>query len=1569
LSNRYEGTVYPHIEYQGVQDSYNRFVSGSDEATDLNRNHRPLIHVVAAVRPSAVELYINGDMVASQSIKDKGLVMRNSSKQTFIGGKGGNFRGVMEAIHINGTFKNSMIISNGPYPDADTLLLYRFEEPISPIEGVYTFSAIADNSTTLDGETVTVSQITLSTTDAVKLAKELTGLSTVSGNYVFSKDTTGVHKYSSGDYKVLDYQSGSLSTHYISHTPYNLLINPDGIDPDTKAPNGKPPERVRLHNINTTTGNCLVSSIHLDFASSTNGIRKALHSRTTGVDNHFVVVSSDLLLDTATGNPYQPPHYTSQIVDRTGQMVIDESEFENHGFVYSSAMATTTSDSNNPFAATWPTTLDANYQIGHSGRHINNHVEGHCFLRMLPKPSQEIVDQRADGSADVIDILYDEIQSGVNKRISINSVVDIYREFGGIDIVDSVNSSTVTVAFNSYNGTASPPAGKRKLIAIGGPNFNYMPFALKGPVPPFQVYDADDAQTHISDDIRKYHVKPSKESRVAILHVPRLTQLTPTLAPFVEIHYNAIDLTGASMSGTVQPLLMVEKTVPASDTLVSGAEYVYDAIINAIASGHTLYAPGGYIDIDTSEINVNEGLLYDHSLVGDTSEGYSADDEVDESLTPANYTPRNNTDSIQNQTPGVILDSTSTTGDHDSVFHRLYLSTQKSDKLMTDKGSYSRLEPDITPSSPSDGQFDTGVISSSTPIYEMFDIIDNITLSNNPDANMRVIVQPSDRRRSMLLSQVNNSSGINRATMLYMMSRAKVRSIDESIGEDAGVEGITCVGIADSIVSRAINFTGKGSPDSHIVKEIEPNAPVVTVTLGGPGQGAIDTRPVFQKSTLAHESYSTRRAYAVAVTRLTMNFTSGVGTLHVKPINNESTDLASWGTYGFPRYGRVYLPDGGSAKYASKTGTSFTFNVASVGSGDYVASDGTEYDTVARLLRASNLAEGTTTGNAVDIYANFTIFSEPDFGQQSDLENGSTVNDRMHQTLNDVQHDYQLGTQYASTRAVAEVPFFSRQFFDSGVGPDNGFKIHVDATHTAHTYNPSPVGRRFTDTEPADREAQSAYSIALANREYLNSTVITKYDATNRRLYVKDLSVFPESHTDTDEYKGINNTVYRYRKVWLANGKWCWYTNDPVSATFIQLVTSSMPYGHSDGFFEDLGAGQSIYLGGVGFEEGNALLASDDVTPSSDFEDRDEYYHDAASVKTQGGNVDYGLRQYVSAVEFKAGPESNPHAERVETGRATGTILSSSELSIGDNHKATVITFSPDDFAKFPNLGYDTIADAPSSVGHIGYEAQYDEDGTIHKYQYHGSLKTIAITAFGINFAVPKNSIVLVHQTEGGGGQSSGHPTLPDKGKITLARRCRTTLEMANNITTATQAGSQRYYELLNSLNINTNVEITKVASDSSAPFSATTTTPSTLEITNQTGKNLNDLHGLNVKKDDVIYYYDVDTEIRRLGVVTKVGSAASNVQEITVNGPIPAVPANAKLGIWMGDYEDKDAILNAKWLNPYAAGGLRNGDTIWANMSYNNPHAVEGLFAKSRGVYNESQVWNAFNGGAGDLD
>ena len=45
-------------------------------------------------------------------------------------------------------------------------------------------------------------------------------------------------------------------------------------------------------------------------------------------------------------------------------------------------------------------------------------------------------------------------------------------------------------------------------------------------------------------------------------------------------------------------------------------------------------------------------------------------------------------------------------------------------------------------------------------------------------------------------------------------------------------------------------------------------------------------------------------------------------------------------------------------------------------------------------------------------------------------------------------------------------------------------------------------------------------------------------------------------------------------------------------------------------------------------------------------------------------------------------------------------------------------------------------------------------------------------------------------------------------------------------------------------------------------------------------------------------------------------------------------------------------------------SGGLRYGDTVWMNMHYTNPHAIEGLFCKSRGVLDEHEVWREFNGG-----
>ena len=36
--------------------------------------------------------------------------------------------------------------------------------------------------------------------------------------------------------------------------------------------------------------------------------------------------------------------------------------------------------------------------------------------------------------------------------------------------------------------------------------------------------------------------------------------------------------------------------------------------------------------------------------------------------------------------------------------------------------------------------------------------------------------------------------------------------------------------------------------------------------------------------------------------------------------------------------------------------------------------------------------------------------------------------------------------------------------------------------------------------------------------------------------------------------------------------------------------------------------------------------------------------------------------------------------------------------------------------------------------------------------------------------------------------------------------------------------------------------------------------------------------------------------------------------------------------------------------------------------MHYTNPHAIEGMFCKSRGTLNEAEVWKGFNGGVGNF-
>lgn len=1544
--SRYVGAIYPKTESSGIFNT---------QPSDLNRNHRELMHVVATFYGNKLQIYVNGLLMAHKTLNNLDYILNVSEENIFIGGKGGEFRGVIESLHLAANFRPQMINPSVPLKGEDTLLLYRFEEPITVFDDVFKLTSDASSGATT---------INIGTTAAAKLATLLKGVSVTSGTIDFTQSP-----FSSGNYKVIQSTSSGITKHDVAHVPYNLLLRPGGYDYTTKKPNGSPPERVRLKNINVGTGVLTIASIHLDFDTANNGTRGLLHTHTT--DSRLVVVGADLLIDSGTGRPYQPPHYSSRAIDRTGQMVIDESTYEQHGFVYSSRMALTTTDTDNPYAATWPTSISTDFSVGHSGRHTNNHVEGHHYLRKFPKANEEILDSQSDGSADLISAIYDVPLDGMKEQLSINSKVDLYKEIGDYTVIDFVNSSTVSSIYSNYELTSNPGLGVQEIIAIGGSGFNYTPFLLKSPV--------ISPTATPNENTRSHHLRPSKESRVALLHVPVLAS-TYNLAPYVQIHYNAIDLTGASMnsSNSSVPLLMVEKMIPSGTTEIAEGVFLFETIKTALNSGNlTLYAPGGCILLDSGENANARDLLEVHALSSDSSEGYDADTLLDESNTPPNLTPYVG-DTLVNKPPSIITESTSKTTQHDSSFHRMMFETVKSTKSLGDYSDYKIMDVVTTNSS---AEPDTIVTSSSSPVFESFDIIDNVSIADT-HADIMLIVQPSQRSRFYQLknvkSQRNTLDKPNIISLHYLLSRGRLRSVDET-KEDEGTSYTTiqAIGLQNSLSGRNVSFTGSGSNDSHIVKEIEPNAPVVSVTLGGVGQGAVDTKPTFLESEFSREPYSTRRDYVVT----TIKYDASNKRIYVNPINNNSANMKSWGTFGFPKAGKIYFEDGSHAKYDSKASTYFQFSTATIGSNDF-AGAGREYTEIYQLLQSRNLLSGVTSSTTGDLSITAVISSEPDFGVESQIEDGTTVNDRMFHSLNDVSQDYQLGTQYASTRALVEIPFFANQFFDNEsvgtlVDGDNSFKIHLDATNTAHTYNPSPVGRRPKGVEQTDREALSAYAHAIENNTYISSAKVLSYNGTTT-ITVDDANIFPDATSTDFRNIGGNGQVLRNRRAFTKTGEWVVYTDVDYSAN--TLTVSNGNYFSSVNFFNELENNDGdlrLYVGQTLPTELIEPIGSDKSTPSADFENRSEYYHDQASMMTQGGNVDYGLRQYVSAIEIKAGPESNPHAEKVTTKRAKGNIQSIRSFGASDVN-TVVVSLSPDDLLLFPSLGNRSIDDFTLGTGELFYEATIDYNGTDYKFHYYGHLEEVNnydnTGAAAVSSDIAKNSIVLVYYTSGTYPTATPTATsgldwvdfIGSEVKLTGRKRRVFFDEYVNNATGSVLQFENEKNPLYSELIANTKFSSGLVwASTSSKTITVTNTT---------TSKSLNDYFDMNFKEGDLLFFKYSGSissvnkdEIGYLGVVDYVTGGTS----ITLKANVPAwmrEETTAQIGVAVNDFNDFDAVLNSSWLHPYCNGGLRQGDTVWANMSYSNPHAMEGLFSKSRGVHNEGVVWKGFNGGEGSL-
>ena len=1508
-SSGYDGITFPTPAHSSISND------------DLSKNTRELIHVAGSFDGRSMSIFVNGERVAYTSW-DRLTSCNQNSSPLLIGGEGGEYKGHIESVHFS-TGGNNAAIKPVPFvKQSNTVGLWRFEEEAAVDDTTFHIkSAVSAGHT----------YITLDTAQIEQMYRIISGKSgTFSGTY---------NVPSLGSYKVqCNTHSGGSQVIDVAHTSWNLIINPTGTDILTGKPNRKAPERVRITSLSKGTARVNVTSVHLDFATASDtGSRGVLHARTAfdssnnlAHDSTCVLVKSDLLIDAGTDDRVQLHGTGSQAIDTTGIIIRDDSDNAAHGYLYGSTMQI--NDSDNPYSvasSNW--TIDTKFGMGHSGRHKYNVVDGHKYLSSLPTASSESIMRNMDGLSDNASIVFDGNHVGIRDQLEVNSEVSIYSTSMPVR-VNSVRTSSKAVQV-IRNGLSTLDPDRDGIIAIGGSGFNVRPFLLKGS-PIDEVTQTSTAYA--------IHMTPETQSRVAML------ETGDGDFPLVEVHYNAIDLTGDTM-GASGPCLLVEKTVPAGGTVINGKR-VAATINSAISSGKTLHAPGGLFRFNMLEsTTLPPTMLKSHGLVGDNTGGVQHEIELDESMIPSNYTPRVATDSPQSPPVG-IPSSHSDDTTHPSVYH-LMRSTLNAKSSESTIGSSTLYRRDVV--SNNDGEANL-----TNNMFEFYDIITNYI----EGGAVHVVVQPSDRARSMQLVKFKSSRNDPFLVSLEQLSgRGRLHEVKTEDTQDGTQITVSVRGLMDDVASMPAEYTGEGAPDSTVVKEISPDSPVVSVTLGGPGQGAVLTQPTWDKSVLSRMGWSSRRDGGGKIAAINS------GNIDIKtPLNNVAGLGANAGgldgAYSFPARGRFYLPSGASVEYFKVITNKLYFHTSTghLGTGRFVDGDGNEYDSFSAWETATGLNVGDT------------VLVDDQFGEDSIIPDGTSLNDRLFQQLGSVSHDYQLGTQYSSTRAMVEIPVFSNQFFnDPSIGsfpsPDNSMKLHLDATMTAHTWAPNPVGRRPEDFYPQDRDVEGPYhkrlldgkpvaavklgSIQPAQRTYLSiqfnfngGTMVTgNYGNGAQGAYI--------------ELKDSQGVIKQYKP--YATGT----TGDVDEYGFVKFVFADP----GDNTWGALAATQ--LMAAIEHENGhNGSLESSQTYPTN---------LSGASLYVINNTV--GPDSSKAHIRFVGWTTSTFVLGRRKADSNTTVTTSGSNITAGLAYpffrSARTRLFVEDVANRFPE---NTNLDTSSSSGN-----QDNEDGWSGERMYRG-LRGMPVfrRVFRPNGEwalieslndTAKDSLDIEQFSTGfldgleTGTVLSLTPFLDFTG---------TPIRDDNRgLSTANEFRRPFYYDRSNVQTQGGNIDYGLRQYVSAVEFKAgPSTNPHALQIRNKTGSVV-----LDTSAGGSVYIIDSDTlpvtknaTITFTSINTRTGAAVSfthnhftDPNKVTITSG--SVTVGDELSI-TGNSTNATHQLNRTWNYPYAPGGLRSGDTVWMNMHYTNPHAIDGMFCKSRGVFNQYEVWSGFNGGEGAL-
>jgi len=891
--------------------------SNSGVYSSSSNAHRPhemtvgtqgLVLVTAQYSQDEIRLFVNGDIVAELNLGGDGGLMREASSDLFIGGQGGEFRGMIESVRIcQGIHPPTL----QPLAKIDnTFGLWTFDDEYD-IPDVHFFDH-ARPGTSMQGR------------DGPNTHDGLLEIPMVGIGYDFNTTHFKIRDYPANPGSVTDRytaleklaaltqgipleevkdQSYYTSTLDLTNDAYfstvkstvlNAVINHSATSPTTGTVTPPDSQKVRfadgnvLSTSSTSTLNPSINRVErvritgLDFANNrinctsvilandaANGTvdnlpttQGHLFAHTDNTPVWFTLGNADLLID--PGNENTDASVNGQRKRRTdtftlaqfvqGQRFSDASGYSNDAYFISlKSRSTGSTDADTLYdpATTYPAMgASTSYSL----------VEGDFFLRMLPTPDEQIVKQTVQGIANTFKYVADEVS--VSSLVSENQQVIVTEPVYHGSVSKVINKAKTVSGTDS--GSSSTNVFNRIVTESGigfydnsiGQNLyastrdEIVAIAVSDPKP-FMLKGLDTEHTASlsngvpTNDAYVRHLSPEKESRIAVIESPQLLKNAGGPNEIL-VHYNAIDLTGEIVAGTSLASGGVS-TKFRPDHATGNAAYL--VVSKTVPSGSAVFGSR----------TVSDWLRRPYS--GSQTDGDAILLNV---IAPGGLVSLPTTTFNDKPASGTL--SSNPTGDiTPSPFINIEDTVYSVGTGVQGYGVPQAVASINTPDSTSNSDFHTLYFASGgasnnknhtssqiTPSSLRrsnlcgFDVIDNELTGNE---NL-VLVHPTNKLRTSMLNDVADDAKSPRDSALVTLEKTLMRGRIEEISPTAGQGQSSSTVINGRSVLMDI-LDHRSQRDFNLgqgspVKEIgDMGTPTVTMTLGGLGQGGIDIQPVF----------------------------------------------------------------------------------------------------------------------------------------------------------------------------------------------------------------------------------------------------------------------------------------------------------------------------------------------------------------------------------------------------------------------------------------------------------------------------------------------------------------------------------------------------------------------------------------------------------------------------------------------------------------------------------------------------------------------------------------------------